>query len=87
MVLSYGLDCYLSTKNWTAICTENKRTRFVWFYLLFDLLIYRIGDASNFDEYEEEPRKKICEFDFIIFDLILVRIATTEKFGKEFEEF
>ncbi|CAF4360457.1 unnamed protein product [Rotaria magnacalcarata] len=29
------------------------------------------GDASNFDEYEEEP----------------LRIATTEKFGKEFEEF
>ncbi|UJR27856.1 hypothetical protein I4U23_009121 [Adineta vaga] len=29
------------------------------------------GDASNFDDYEEEP----------------LRIATTEKFGKEFEEF
>ncbi|CAF0956398.1 unnamed protein product [Adineta steineri] len=29
------------------------------------------GDATNFDEYEEEP----------------LRIATSEKFGKEFEEF
>jgi len=51
-----------------------------------------LGDASNFDEYEEEPRTKkfrmillkVLNFNLFFFS---VRIATTEKFGKEFEEF
>jgi hypothetical protein len=47
------------------------------------------GDASNFDDYEEEPRKEPARTVTLAHArlALLVRIATTEKFGKEFEEF
>lgn len=54
-------------------------------------LNFFLGDASNFDDYEEEPRKsngrKEGEEENCFSFSFLVRIATTEKFAKEFEEF
>ena len=52
-------------------------------------IVFSSGDSSNFDEYEEETREFSYRFDCspdVPFS-ISVRIATTEKFGKEFEEF
>jgi len=31
----------------------------IFFFCFIDLFILSVGDASNFDDYEEEPRKRI----------------------------
>ena len=78
MVLIDRLDCYLSTKNRTTLYSENQRTRSVDFSAEISLLYFEnvffflvdVGDASNFDDYEEEPRKIIFDYERVrTFDL------------------
>ena len=61
MVYEYRLDRNLSTKGRTAVYSKNERTWSVDFIIDFfssSNFGFVLGDSSNFDDYEEEPRKK-----------------------------
>lgn len=71
MVYKYRLDRNLSTKGRTALYSKNERTWSVDFIIddfsSSNFVFFVLGDSSNFDDYEEEPREKtsICFFSIV----------------------
>lgn len=91
MVSDDRLDGDLSEKSQATLCAQNDR---LWLVFSLSILISEhplvsVGDASNFDTYEEEPREEICSVKVFCLHLffLLVVIATEDRYEKEFQDF